>query len=212
MLSHVKAFIITGGDDGSKRLSSVLTLPRGASSWTPLASLPRALAAPRASIEDGKMRLTGGLSASSRSEVSIWKSIEFPVCLKWGGLASRMVRHLVLFACHCQVLEYQPEPSIEFPVCLKWGGPLPGAGISTRAFKSMDLYRATRNKKKPSWSPFCQSGMYVVLSENSYFIGIAGALVGITIRACWREVKIPNQYGGVILLCLFIMYKIDPWL
>ena len=29
------------------------------------------------------------------------------------------------------------------------------------------------------------------------------------IRACCREVKIPNQYGGVILWCLF-MYRIDP--
>ena len=28
------------------------------------------------------------------------------------------------------------------------------------------------------------------------------------IRACCREVKIPNQYGGVILWCLF-MYRID---
>ena len=27
-------------------------------------------------------------------------------------------------------------------------------------------------------------------------------------RACCREVKIPNQYGGVILWCLF-MYRID---
>ena len=28
-------------------------------------------------------------------------------------------------------------------------------------------------------------------------------------RACCREVKNPNQYGGVILWCLF-MYRIDP--
>ena len=30
-------------------------------------------------------------------------------------------------------------------------------------------------------------------------------------RACCREVKIPNQYGGVILWCLFL-YRIDPGL
>ena len=30
-------------------------------------------------------------------------------------------------------------------------------------------------------------------------------------RACCCEVKIPNQYGGVILWCLF-MYRIDLWL
>ena len=28
-------------------------------------------------------------------------------------------------------------------------------------------------------------------------------------RACCREIKNPNQYGGVILWCLF-MYRIDP--
>ena len=35
------------------------------------------------------------------------------------------------------------------------------------------------------------------------------AMVRMVSRACCREVKIPNQYGGVILWCLF-MYRIDP--
>ena len=34
-------------------------------------------------------------------------------------------------------------------------------------------------------------------------------VVRVVSRACCREVKIPNQYGGVILWCLF-MYRIDP--
>ena len=32
--------------------------------------------------------------------------------------------------------------------------------------------------------------------------------VMVVIRACCREVKIPNQFSGVILWCLF-MYRID---
>ena len=34
---------------------------------------------------------------------------------------------------------------------------------------------------------------------------------GMDTRACCRKVKNPNQYGPVILWCLF-MYRIDPWL
>ena len=50
--------------------SSVLTLLPGATAWTPLASLPRALFFTHASIVGGKMRVTGGVDGSSRrSEV-----------------------------------------------------------------------------------------------------------------------------------------------
>jgi len=71
-LPSTKAFIVAGGvTDGSKRLSSVVTLLRGATSWTPLASLPRQLWAAHASIVRGKMWMTGGRDGSrtKRSEV-----------------------------------------------------------------------------------------------------------------------------------------------
>ena len=48
-------------------------------------------------------------------------------------------------------------------------------------------------------------------SNWSWNILISDVIFDLVIRACWREVKIPNQYGGVILWCLF-MYRIDPWL
>ena len=54
------------------------------------------------------------------------------------------------------------------------------------------------------------------LNKNSYLAGTGRAMAVrsevnglLDIRACCREVKIPNQYGGVILWCLF-MYRIDP--
>ena len=43
------------------------------------------------------------------------------------------------------------------------------------------------------------------------FIELLISWLSLTTRACCREVKIPNQYGGVILWCLF-MYIIDSWL
>ena len=103
MIWHFQAFIVAGGHDGSNVLSSVLTLLPGASSWTPLASLPRSLYGARASIVGGKMRLTGG---SSRSEVIIWKLTRMveEASLQWDD-----DNELIIFA--CQVLEYQPEPS-----------------------------------------------------------------------------------------------------
>ena len=64
---------------GSNSLSSVLALLPGAITWTPLASLPRALGyAGYASVVGGRLRVTSGYDGRSyRSEVmhSIWKLI-----------------------------------------------------------------------------------------------------------------------------------------
>jgi len=71
-LPSTKAFIVAGGHDRTKYLSSVLTLLPGASSWTPLASLPRPLTTAVTSIVGGKIRVTGGQvtsHSSARSEV-----------------------------------------------------------------------------------------------------------------------------------------------
>ena len=70
-MSTLQAFVVAGGyTDGYNRLSSVLTLLPGAPAWTPLASLPKALSGPRASIVGGKIRVTGGYDGGARrSEV-----------------------------------------------------------------------------------------------------------------------------------------------
>ena len=73
---HVQAFVVAGGLTGlhnSRYLSSVLTLLRGATSWIPLAPLPRKLFLLRASIVGGRLRLSGGLDEvlSSKAEVMI---------------------------------------------------------------------------------------------------------------------------------------------
>ena len=60
----LQAFVVAGGSDGSKLLSSVLTLLPGAEAWTPLPSLPRALWGARASIVGGRLRVTGGVGGS----------------------------------------------------------------------------------------------------------------------------------------------------
>ena len=74
IIQHFQAFIVAGGSDTSKPISSVLTLLPGAPSWTTLASLPRRLQSARASVVGGKMRVTGGWNWSSyKSEVSIRK-------------------------------------------------------------------------------------------------------------------------------------------
>ena len=66
----VQTFIVAGGVAPSGRTSSVVTLLHGATTWTPLASLPRTLAWAHALIVGGKMRVTGGYDGSSdRSEV-----------------------------------------------------------------------------------------------------------------------------------------------
>ena len=67
-----QAYVVVGGMETSEPLDSVLTLLPGASSWTPLASLPRSLWGARASIVGGKMRVTGGFTGvSRRSEVIV---------------------------------------------------------------------------------------------------------------------------------------------
>jgi len=90
-LPSTKAFIVAGGIDFSQQLiRTVLTLLPGATSWTPLASLPslgkpwqpRSLSGVRASIVEGKMWLTGGST---------------------GGYDP--------VPTSSEVLEYQPEPS-----------------------------------------------------------------------------------------------------
>ena len=70
----LQAFVVAGGwRDGSSRLSSVYTLLSGATDWTPLASLPRALTGARASVVGGKIRVASGnyVDGSYRSEVMI---------------------------------------------------------------------------------------------------------------------------------------------
>ena len=72
--THIlQAFVVAGGWGGYSRLSSVYTLISGATSWTSLASLPRALYDVRASVVGGKIRVTGGLDEqrSIRSEVMV---------------------------------------------------------------------------------------------------------------------------------------------
>ena len=66
-----QAFVVAGGNDATENLfSSVFTLIRGATSWTTLASLPRALQQPKASVVGGMLRLIGGFDGSFfRSEV-----------------------------------------------------------------------------------------------------------------------------------------------
>ena len=51
---------MAGGHEGSHTSSSVLMLLHGASSWTPVASLPGILYQARASVVGGNMRVTGG--------------------------------------------------------------------------------------------------------------------------------------------------------
>ena len=70
----MQAFVVAGGWDGSSRLSSVYTLLSGGTSWTPLASLPRALNRARASVVGGKIRVVGGYGGD-RSEVMVKNSI-----------------------------------------------------------------------------------------------------------------------------------------
>ena len=81
----MQAFVVAGGMGPSGRLSSVLTLLQGAgSTWTPLASLPRALTGVRASVAGGKLRVTGGSSGGSyRSEVLVKINLENDTSIAW---------------------------------------------------------------------------------------------------------------------------------
>ena len=65
---------MAGGEtSGQTYISSVLALLPGADDWTPVASLPRPLRDPRASIVGGRLRVTGGRDDvdSYRSEVMV---------------------------------------------------------------------------------------------------------------------------------------------
>ena len=66
----MQAFVIAGGGEMSSVFSSVITLLPGATAWTPLASLPRALMFAQASIVRGKIRINGGLGAPGSSGAS----------------------------------------------------------------------------------------------------------------------------------------------
>ena len=69
----VQAFVVAGGEDGSSDLSSVWSLLYGATEWTRLASLPRAMEGAQASVVGGKIRVASGdyVDGSYRSEVMI---------------------------------------------------------------------------------------------------------------------------------------------
>ena len=62
--SFQQALVVAGGTDrrGTELiyLSSVRMLIPGAAAWTPIASLPKPLKGPRASIVGDKIRLSGG--------------------------------------------------------------------------------------------------------------------------------------------------------
>ena len=69
----VQAFVVAGGFT-PHYTSSVVTLLHGATTWTSLASLPRALIGARASIVGGRIRINGGHDGGSyRTEVMIEK-------------------------------------------------------------------------------------------------------------------------------------------
>ena len=74
--SFVQAFVVAGGITSAGSTPSVLTLLPGATGWTPLAFLPRALVSARASIVGGRIRINGGRGAgfdSHRTEVMLEK-------------------------------------------------------------------------------------------------------------------------------------------
>ena len=69
----LQAYLVAGGFSSASS-SSVLTLLPGATAWTPIASLPRALVGARASIVGGRLRVNGGYGGDFyRSEVMIEK-------------------------------------------------------------------------------------------------------------------------------------------
>ena len=95
-LKPFQAYVVAGGYDGNtvwgpgNELSSVMTLLPGAAAWTPVASLPRRLERARASVA-GRMRIVGGFSSASRSEVIFAYPLK-----QWSFV--------------WQVLEYHPAP------------------------------------------------------------------------------------------------------
>ena len=73
-LEQFQAFVVAGGqDDGSTFLYSVVTLLPGATTWTQLADLPRALTYARASVVGGRLRVNGGYDGGS-GDLEIWRS------------------------------------------------------------------------------------------------------------------------------------------
>ena len=74
----LQAFVVAGGWNAwtqAGRLSSVLALLPG-ETWTPLASLPKALYTARASVVGGRLRVTGGRhGVTYRSEVMVKRAI-----------------------------------------------------------------------------------------------------------------------------------------
>jgi len=97
VLPSSKAFIVAGGHDRSNYRTDVVTLLRGASSWTPLAFLPRRLNQLRASIVGGKIRVTGGADHSSvRSEVLEYQPEPLNQWTTVGQLETQRWRHAVL--------------------------------------------------------------------------------------------------------------------
>ena len=65
----MQAYLIAGGYVSGSVSASALTLLPGASSWTSISSLPRALYHAKASIVGGKIRVAGG-----REDNSIYKA------------------------------------------------------------------------------------------------------------------------------------------
>merc|ERR1712110_1216527 len=100
VLHATGAFVVVGGSsyqNGWIYLSSVVTLLPGATAWTPLASLPRALAYARASVVGGKLRVTGGNDGfSARSEVLEYHPDPAKEWVKAGDLQQARVRHAAL--------------------------------------------------------------------------------------------------------------------
>ena len=65
----MQAYLIAGGYVSGSVSASALTLLPGASSWTTISSLPRALYHAKASIVGGKIRVSGG-----RDDNNIYKA------------------------------------------------------------------------------------------------------------------------------------------
>ena len=120
-LKSFQAFVVAGGrDDGSNSLSSVVTLLPGATTWTPLASLPRSLSLARASIvAGGRMRVVGG---SRRSEVTFPSLTTNNNLLS--GRCSSITLHLGTSGWPLEIFKLQDTPTLFFlsdlNSCLVW--------------------------------------------------------------------------------------------
>ena len=119
---HLQAFVVVGGE-GSSWLSSVVTLLPGATAWTRLASLPRAVSGARASIVGGRLRVNGGedydQDYDSRSEVMIekwwWCTLPinadgYEIIIQQKVDFEMIINDQVCSYFAFQVLEYHPQP------------------------------------------------------------------------------------------------------